>query len=60
MDLYVEQVFSLLDELGADDAVLGGMSLGANVSLLAAVRSPARAWPRWRCLCSNGRLRPSH
>ena len=42
MDLYVEQVFALLDELGADDAVLGGMSLGANVSLLAAVNSPAR------------------
>ncbi|HEX2383295.1 MAG TPA: alpha/beta fold hydrolase [Acidimicrobiales bacterium] len=42
MDLYVEQVFALLDELGMDAAVLGGMSLGANVSLLAAVNSPAR------------------
>jgi pimeloyl-ACP methyl ester carboxylesterase len=42
MDLYVEQVFALLDELGVDAAVLGGMSLGANVSLLAAVNSPAR------------------
>jgi len=42
MDLYVEQVFALLDELGADEAVLGGLSLGANVSLLAAVRSPGR------------------
>ena len=40
MDLYVEQVLALLDELGVDDAVLGGMSLGANVSLLAAVNSP--------------------
>ena len=61
MDLYVEQVFALLDELGADDAVLGGMSLGANVSLLAAVnRRRACAGSCWRCLCSNGRLRPSH
>jgi pimeloyl-ACP methyl ester carboxylesterase len=42
MDTYVEQVFALLDELGALDAVLGGVSLGANVSLLAAVRSPER------------------
>jgi pimeloyl-ACP methyl ester carboxylesterase len=42
MDLYVEQVFALLDELGAHDAVLGGLSLGANVSLLAAARSPER------------------
>jgi pimeloyl-ACP methyl ester carboxylesterase len=42
MDLYVEQVFALLDELGADEAVLGGLSLGANVSLLAAAVSPKR------------------
>ena len=42
MDLYVEQVFALLDELGAGEAVLGGLSLGANVSLLAASESPAR------------------
>jgi len=42
MDLYVEQVFGLLDELGAHEAVLGGLSLGANVSLLAAVSSPDR------------------
>jgi pimeloyl-ACP methyl ester carboxylesterase len=42
MDLYVDQVFALLDELGAAEAVLGGLSLGANVSLLAAVRSPDR------------------
>jgi pimeloyl-ACP methyl ester carboxylesterase len=42
MDLYVEQVFALLDELGADEAVLGGVSLGANVSLLAATKSPER------------------
>lgn len=42
MDLYVEQVMALLDELGADEAVLGGLSLGANVSLLSAVRAPER------------------
>lgn len=42
MDLFVEQVFGLLQELGAPEAVLGGVSLGANVSLLAAARAPAR------------------
>ena len=42
MDLYVEEVFALLDELGIDQAVLGGLSLGANVSLLAATQSPER------------------
>jgi pimeloyl-ACP methyl ester carboxylesterase len=42
MDVYVEQVFALLDELHVDEAVLGGLSLGANVSLLAAVRAPER------------------
>ena len=42
MDTYVGQVLALLDELGAPDAVLGGVSLGANVSLLTAVRSPER------------------
>jgi pimeloyl-ACP methyl ester carboxylesterase len=42
MDTYVEQVFALLDELREPEAVLGGVSLGANVSLLAAVRSPER------------------
>ena len=42
MDLYAEQVLCLLDELGVDQAVLGGVSLGANVSLLAAVRAPER------------------
>jgi pimeloyl-ACP methyl ester carboxylesterase len=42
MDLYVEQVFALMDELEIDEAVLGGLSLGANVSLLAATTSPAR------------------
>ena len=42
MDLYVDQVLALLDHLGAGTAVLGGLSLGANVSLLAAVHAPER------------------
>ena len=42
MDLYVDQVLALLDELDVEKAALGGLSLGANVSLLAAVRAPER------------------
>jgi pimeloyl-ACP methyl ester carboxylesterase len=42
IDSYAAQVFALLDELGADSAVLGGLSLGANVSLFAASQHPAR------------------
>jgi pimeloyl-ACP methyl ester carboxylesterase len=42
IDTYAEQVFALLDHLGADEAVLGGLSLGANVSLLAATERPER------------------
>ena len=42
IDSYATQVFALLDELGADQAVLGGLSLGANVSLFAASRHPER------------------
>jgi pimeloyl-ACP methyl ester carboxylesterase len=42
IDTYAEQVFALLDHLGADDAVLGGLSLGANVSLFAATQQPER------------------
>ena len=42
MDLYAEQVLCLLDELGVDQAVLGGVSLGTNVSLLTAVQAPER------------------
>ena len=42
MDIYAEQVLCLLDELGADQVVLGGVSLGTNVSLLTAVRAPER------------------
>ena len=37
-----EQVLCLLDELGVDQAVLGGVSLGTNVSLLTAVEAPER------------------
>jgi pimeloyl-ACP methyl ester carboxylesterase len=37
-----EQVVALLDHLGADRAVLGGTSLGANVALEAAVLAPDR------------------
>lgn len=42
IDTYASQVFALLDELGAREAVLGGMSLGANVSLFAATQQPRR------------------
>jgi len=42
MDLYAEQVIGLLDELGLRQAVLGGVSLGANVSLQTAVVAPER------------------
>jgi len=42
MDLYVDQVIALLDHLGIAEAVLGGLSLGANVSLLAAAMHPER------------------
>ena len=42
MDLYAQQVLCLLDELGVEQAVLGGVSLGTNVSLLTAVQAPGR------------------
>jgi pimeloyl-ACP methyl ester carboxylesterase len=42
MDLYAQHVLALLDELGVDKAVLGGISLGTNVSLLAAAQAPER------------------
>ena len=42
MDLYVEEVIALLDELEIEQVVLGGLSLGANVSLLAATQAPER------------------
>jgi len=42
MDRYARQVVALLDELGVDRAVVGGVSLGANVSLYVAVQAPER------------------
>ncbi len=42
MDLYARQLVALLDALEAEQAVLGGPSLGANVSLLAAAAAPER------------------
>jgi len=39
---FAEQVVALLDHLGADQAVVGGTSLGANVSLEVAVLDPSR------------------
>jgi pimeloyl-ACP methyl ester carboxylesterase len=42
MDVYARQVLRLLDELGVDQAVLGGVSLGTNVSLLTAAQAPRR------------------
>jgi pimeloyl-ACP methyl ester carboxylesterase len=42
MDSYADQVLCLLDELGVDQAVLGGVSLGTNVSLLVAAQRPER------------------
>ena len=42
MDLYANQVLCLLDGFGVDQVVLGGVSLGTNVSLLTAVRAPEK------------------
>ena len=42
MDLYTKQVLCLLDELGVDEVVLGGVSMGTNVSLMATVAAPER------------------
>ena len=42
MTAFAEQVILLLDHLGADQAVIGGTSLGANVSLEAAAIAPER------------------
>ena len=42
IDRYAHQVVGLLDHLGVDEAVLGGVSLGANVSLFAATEHPER------------------
>jgi pimeloyl-ACP methyl ester carboxylesterase len=42
MDVYTEQVVALLDHLRAERAVVGGVSLGANVALHVAARHPQR------------------
>jgi pimeloyl-ACP methyl ester carboxylesterase len=42
MDRYARQVVALLDELGVERAVVGGVSLGANVALHVAVQAPGR------------------
>jgi pimeloyl-ACP methyl ester carboxylesterase len=42
LDVYAEQVVALLDHLGAERAVIGGTSLGANVALHVASRHPQR------------------
>jgi len=42
MTAFAEQVVALLDHLGADQAIVGGTSLGANVSLELAVLAPDR------------------
>ena len=43
MPLFARQVVALLDHLEVDQAVVGGTSLGANVTLEVAVRHPDRA-----------------
>ncbi|MDE3086098.1 MAG: alpha/beta hydrolase [Acidobacteriota bacterium] len=42
MDSYARHVVNLLDELGIDQAAVGGVSLGANVALQVAVLAPDR------------------
>jgi pimeloyl-ACP methyl ester carboxylesterase len=42
MELFGRQLIALLDHLGIDEAVVGGSSLGANVTLEAAVAAPER------------------
>jgi pimeloyl-ACP methyl ester carboxylesterase len=42
MSAFAEQVVELLDHVGAEKAVIGGTSLGANVSLEVAVAAPER------------------
>lgn len=42
MSSFAEQVVALLDHLGAERAVIGGTSLGANVALETAVLAPDR------------------
>ena len=42
IDVYADQVLALLDHLGLDRVVVGGLSLGANVSLHMAAHHPER------------------
>jgi len=42
MDAYARRVVHLLDELGAEEAVVGGVSLGADVALQVATQAPER------------------
>jgi pimeloyl-ACP methyl ester carboxylesterase len=42
IDSYADQVIALLDHLGLDHVALGGISLGANVSLFTASHAPGR------------------
>lgn len=42
MDTYAHHVVHVLDHLGIDKAVVGGVSLGGNVSLLVAAQDPDR------------------
>ncbi len=42
IDTYARHVVSLLDHLGIDQAVVGGVSLGGNVSLMVAAQNPHR------------------
>ena len=42
MTAFAEQVVALLDHVGAEQAIVGGTSLGANVSLEVAVMAPER------------------
>jgi len=42
MDAYARRVIELLDELGVEQAAIGGLSLGADVSLQVALLAPQR------------------
>src|SRR4051794_10793958 len=42
MPLFARQALAVLDDLGADEAVVGGTSLGANVTLEVCAAAPER------------------